>query len=232
MKRRLTFYLIFALALSAGIAGARVFMRGRSGDVISQFQQAIKGKTAYRSQVNINGSDGEMTVLSIPSDLDTVSRLLRRLYPNGTWEDNGRMGQGHVENGTATTRLIAIRIEEQHSSIVFALTQSTRAFEAARRGPSHHLMQEVAPFEGSRPHLYVKDDATQFSLAMSKSFSPAPDIQRSFARRLAARGWHPVTVDGAQIYRRELDLCVVLVSPSAGNTENTITVLHKRPGRE
>lgn len=238
MNRSTTFCLVLVLALSAGVAGARVFMRGRAGDVVGQLRQAMQAKTAYQSRVNVNGSDGDMTVLSLPSDLTTVARLLRRLYPGGAWEHNGRIGQGHVVNGATTTRLIGLDLEQHGSSIVFALTQSTRAFEAARRGPVNHLMRDVAPFPGSRPQLYVRDDGTGFSLAISKSSAPAADIRRSFARRLEADDWRaavPTSAaasNGTQIYRRELDLCVVLVSADMGAADHTITVLHKRPGRE
>jgi hypothetical protein len=114
------------------------------------------------------------------------------------------------------------------------IEQSTREYEKSRKPPDRISVADIPSFPGSSPVLFLHNEDTRMSFAVSRAPSPPPDIRDFYRARLIATGWKPMfdRLSRVAIYLKGTDLCCVGVDNSVLGGESRITLLHKQHGMQ
>jgi hypothetical protein len=211
---------------------AEVFRLGRGN-------QTLDGKSVYRSQVNINGGQGELEATSYDGAFDEVISSIKSNYKGKAFILHGGNGIaiGLVVSGRQATRLLVSRVDELNSKcIVFTIKQDIEDYRLSTHAPTHHLISEIPAFANSTPTFYMKDESTHMQLAVSSSSSSPTAVHMELSASLASNGWQPAfplsaarDTPGLMLYMRDREVCCIAVNSSPGLMGTSITMLHKEP---
>ncbi len=217
-------------------ADARVFQR--LGGRLPERLRDAGGTVAYESDVTINGGRGRLTVTGFTQPAGEVARILRRVAgANASTLAAGGTLNTTVNSGGSVTRLLAFSLPTHGRTLVISIEQSENDYRLSRERPERAALAGLPVFADSTPRLFVRDDKTQMSLAVSDTTADADTVHRDIAAQLARQGWSatmPAAPAGAalRVYGRGAEICCVHVSPLQSAAGNAITLLHKQRGIE
>lgn len=222
--------LVFAITLVAG--HAKVFLRWGAGPYAHEILAARGGRTAYQSDITINGVPADLSVIAFKEPLHAVlHRLQHRLADSSTRYAAGSMAHARLRPEHGGARLLLLSTPFPSRTLVFAVTGDTRGAGPRLAHAYRHF--PVPPYPGAVPAFTFSDAAARTAVASAATPDSSHTVQAFFRTRLVAEGWTlaplpsmPLTSTG--FYLRGDDLCCVTTEARPPGNDTLITVLHKR----
>ena len=230
---------LLLLLLAAVPASARVFQvwgerdTGMgSGDI----------RTAYRTDVRLNGGYGKLVVNSCPGRVGRALSDLQRQYRGQGWRaycfSGDGLGWGLAINPTQVVRLFAVQLGQKPSCLVFQLTQTREDYQRSLTAPAAPPWTDLAGYPGARTTFTMDNLGSGVSLAAARSLAPAPTVLRYYQSALRENGWSfPLPargdgppVGGVLVGLRSRETVFITVKSTGANGESVITVLRKKSG--
>lgn len=220
-------------------AHARVFQRLGGARKITAVLQQIGGRTAYKSDITLNGGDARLTIVGMPGAIKDVARSLQgSLGKNAFANTSGGLLRTKIKEKSGTTRILLIHLPSHAQTLAFLVEQSTSEAERTDRGEVSADIPGVALFPDSVPHFSAQDKRANVTFNVLQTSASLDTVQAWHESELSRSGWAlmaPPTAHatgGMQVFSRGRDMCCVTVNTVLGTKENTITLLHKKPGIE
>ena len=219
--------ILLALAVPSGIA--RVFQRISAA-------QAVELKSAYKTQMKINGRDAMLHVDATYSSLNEVlAGLQASLDEAASYEvQRGRsmaIITVKLRNGRERRYLIS-ELPETDRTIVMR-SDSSQTPRAPR-----HLMKVASEYPGSTPTYHAIDKGHAMEIQTATTGDPSQLVRDYYDALLQGQGWAPVMPmqdmhgpPGVMMYQRGGgQLLCVSASRDSYARRTTITLLHNRSG--
>lgn len=228
-------YLLIGLAASglilAGTGVARVYQRTGGLASPEAVAAAVDGRLAYRSAVRINGGAGDLSVVSVPDNLHSAARQLRRADGAGAelfLYEGARMNSGLIVHADEIIRLLMFELESPRQCLLLMVRQSPGDFRASRQPPATALLTDAPAYPGSSPVRFWRDLGARMAVEVSRSSDGGDAILGFFRDSLRGSGWiaaMPAGI-GTLVFLKGRQICCVSVKGET-KSSNLITVLHK-----
>lgn len=216
-----------------------MFQRLGGSQKITAALQRIGGRTAYQSNITLNGGDARLTIVGMPGSIKDVARSLQAPLGNSAFGNtSGSVLRTQLKEKSGTTRILLIHLPTHAQTLAFLVEQSTSEAARTDRGTVSADIPGVALFPDSVPHFSAEDKRVNVRFNVLQTAASLDTIQAWHENELSRSGWSLMvpssarTTGGMQIFSRGRDMCCVYVNSVPGSKENTITLLHKKPGIE
>ncbi len=230
--RRLLPLLILLLALTPpGAVDARVFARWRAA--AGGFDDGIRtlgGREIYRTAVAVNGVPGMLTVYAHDDAPRTLAHQIEGAWPEAVLVAGGPMLSGELATPQETVRLVILQPDPLAATMVIAVRQSP---EARTERPSPDPPSEAMPrYPGGEPRFAAQLAASGAAYWLVHAEALPATAQAYCRQRLEADGWRamPPATGALDMFARDAERMLVLVTATATPGEVAISMLHKRQG--
>lgn len=224
--------LLGALALSAAVSHAKVFLRWKKSASDTEISR-LGARLAYRTNAKINGGDAALEVFSWDEPFaDAIRQLRSSCFPadKGDLIAGNGTAFGTLRDGYRVVRMLISRIDDR--CIIFRIEQTeTERLKSGRQ--KQHRLTSLPILEDSRPLFYVENGESGCRIEMSASRSEPAVAGAFFESSLSASGWRRLLApknsashrQPLSTYVKGKELCCVFVSRRPGADITYVTVL-------
>lgn len=240
--RRLHLSLLLMLAAAASLAEARVFSRWGAGSSALDTLTAMGGRLAYRSRVEFNGGEGDLSVIGLDRPLPEAVRELRQAWKtDALTATDGGLVCGTVQTGGRVLRVVLTDPLGDGHTLAFVVEQTQAEFRDSAQPGAAGPANGLPTYPGSVLTFHSRNLDTGASLDISTTSATPSEVRGVLDAQLVSSGWAPLLVPPAssgasagggamRVYQRDRELCFLLVNDKPGTAGATITLLHKRLG--
>lgn len=210
-------------------AHARVSRSWSAAASLQRTLAARGGQLAYQSEIQVNGTAGSITVLSMKQSLHETVDFLQPSFPGGTLEyRGGAMARASRSESRGHQELLLLEFEPNRCVLMMIETEN----RAPENPPDAAVQSFPLPvYPGAIPTLLIHTQETEASLLLSESIARPADIVATIRSLLHADGWEAALPGHRQtdmlVFLRPHELAILYVTSHNHHARSQITLLHK-----
>jgi hypothetical protein len=239
MRRRHPYWVFIiglAVFLPALLLQARVFRSGGWGPGRTVFMAGEFGKRLYRTVMQINGDQAEVSVVLCREGMEAVGgSVMAGQGVSARFAASETLGMGEITGMGRQVRLVAIAPDAAKADVVLVAVEQTQRGPSASRGlPLKHGLLDLPPLPGGQVTAFLKNEDTRVAWETVTTESSPASVASFYEANLKQAGWTPVlpytpSADGGMLCCvRGGDICCVRVRRTDSDGETQVALLHKQ----